>query len=96
AKPTSGNFWDEARQTRWLDDLAGKPGAEDAYKPGEWNHYKIVANGDHIRSWVNGTACADFHDSRDASGFIGLQVHGIKKGSGPYEVRWKNITIREL
>ncbi|HWB00387.1 MAG TPA: DUF1080 domain-containing protein [Pirellulales bacterium] len=96
AKPTSGNFWDEARQARWLDDISGKPGAEDAYKPGEWNHYKIVARGDHIQSWVNGVACADFHDSRDASGLIGLQVHGIKKGTGPYEVRWKNVMVREL
>ena len=30
------------------------------------------------------------------SGFIGLQVHGIKRGSGPYEVRWRNIRIRDL
>ena len=31
-----------------------------------------------------------------ASGFIGLQVHSIKKGTGPYEVRWRNIRIKEL
>jgi hypothetical protein len=30
------------------------------------------------------------------SGFIGLQVHGIKKGSGPYEVRFRNLALREL
>ncbi len=67
-----------------------------AFKNDEWNHYRIVAQGDHIRSWVNGVACADFHDKTDASGFIGLQVHGIKTGTGPYQVRWKNIRIREL
>jgi hypothetical protein len=93
---TAGNFWDEARRTRWLDDFSNKPTAAKAYKNDEWNHYRIVAQGDHIRSWVNGIPCADFHDSLDASGFIGLQVHSIPANAGPYQVRWKNIRIREL
>lgn len=92
----SGNFWDEGRHTRWLDDLSNKPDAQKAFKNDQWNHYRIVAQGDRIRSWVNGVACADFRDSTDASGFIGLQVHGIKAGTGPYQVRWKNIRLREL
>jgi hypothetical protein len=45
---------------------------------------------------VNGVPCADFRDNQDAIGFIGLQVHSIPKGKGPYEVRWRNIRIREL
>jgi hypothetical protein len=92
----SGNFTDEARRTKWLDDFSSKPDAKKAFKDDQWNHYRIVAQGDHIRSWVNGVPCADFHDTTDASGFIGLQVHGVKKGTGPYSVRWKNIRIREL
>ncbi len=96
AKGVSGNFWDEGRWTKWHDDLAKKPGAATAFKDGEWNHYRIVAQGDRIRSWVNGVPCADFRDSLDATGFIGLQVHSIAKGKGPYEVRWKNIRLREL
>lgn len=92
----SGNFWDEGRRTKWLDDLSQKTGAAKAFRNDEWNRYRIVAQGDHIRSWVNGVPCADFHDATDASGFIGLQVHGIKPGTGPYQVRWKNIRIREL
>lgn len=91
-----GNFWDEARQGKWWDDFSKKPEAQKAFKSGQWNSYRIVAQGDHIRSWVNGVACADFHDKTDASGLIGLQVHGIKKGSGPYSVQWRNIRIREL
>jgi len=92
----AGNFWDEARRVKWLDDFANKPAAAKAYKDGEWNHYKIAAQGDHIRSWVNGIPCADFRDSMDASGFIGLQVHSIPANAGPYHVKWKNIRIREL
>ncbi len=95
-KCTSGNFWDEGRWTKWWDDLTNKPGACTAFKAGEWNHYRIVAQGDHIRSWVNGVPCADFHDSTDATGFIGLQVHRIRSGAGPFHVYWKNIRIREL
>ncbi|MDP3070107.1 MAG: DUF1080 domain-containing protein [Opitutaceae bacterium] len=96
AKGVSGNFWDEGRWTKWHDDLAQKPGAATAFKDGEWNHYRIVAQGDRIRSWVNGVPCADFRDALDATGFIGLQVHSIAKGTGPFEVRWKNIRLREL
>ncbi len=96
ASKVSGNFWDEGRRTKWLDDFADDPQAQTAFKGGEWNKYRIVAQGDHIRSWVNGVPCADFHDDMDATGFIGLQVHGIKKGTGPFQVRWRNIRIREL
>lgn len=95
-KCVSGNFWDEGRWTKWFDDLTKKPGACEAFKEGQWNTYRIVAQGDRIRSWVNGVACADFRDSMDASGFIGLQVHQIGAGKGPYQVRFKNIKLREL
>lgn len=95
-KCVSGNFWDEGRWTKWHDDLTKKPGACAAFKEGQWNHYRIVAQGDRIRSWVNGVACADFRDSLDATGFIGLQVHSIPAGKGLFKVRWKEIRIREL
>jgi len=91
-----GNFWDEARRTKWLDDFSNKPEAAKSFKNDEWNHYRIAAQGNHIRSWVNGVPCADFHDDLDASGFIGFQVHSIPATAGPYKVRWKNIRIREL
>ena len=95
-KCVCGNFWDEGRWTKWLDDLSKKPGACAAFKDGQWNTYRIVAQGDRIRSWVNGVPCADFRDTMDATGFIGLQVHTIKAGTGPYQVRFKNLNLREL
>ena len=39
---------------------------------------------------------ADFTDDVDQHGLIGLQVHGIRKEAGPYQVRWRNIRIKEL
>ena len=92
----AGNFWDEGRRTRWLDTTVNAAEKQALYKPGEWNQFRVIAQGDRIRSFVNGTPIADFRDDRDTSGFIGLQVHSIKQGTGPFSVSWKNIRIREL
>jgi hypothetical protein len=35
-------------------------------------------------------------NNENPRGSIGLQVHGIKAGTGPYEVRWRKIMIKEL
>jgi hypothetical protein len=70
------------------------------FKDGEWNSYRVVAKGDKIQTWINGTQISDLtHKERYQShpkGFIGLQVHGIGRGQGPYEVRWRNLQLREL
>ncbi|WP_337177565.1 DUF1080 domain-containing protein [Paludisphaera sp.] len=94
---TAGKFYDEARDGKWIDGEGPKsPEAEKAFDDQGWNRYRIVVQGDRYRSWVNGVPTADFRDGRDSEGFIGLQVHGIARGTGPYEVRWKDVTIREL
>lgn len=92
----SGNFWDEGRRTRWLDTDVDSKKKQAVYKAEEWNKFRVIAQGNRIRSFVNGVEVADFEDDRDASGFIGLQVHSIKKGTGPFEVSWRNVRIREL
>ena len=70
------------------------------FKNGEWNQYRIVARGPRIQTWVNGNQVSNLTDKEKfkshSKGFIGLQVHSIKKGTGPYEVAWKNIKIKEL
>ncbi len=92
----AGNFWDEGRRTKWLDTTVKAAEAQKAYKPGEWNQFRIIAQGNKISSWINGVPIAEFTDDRDTEGFIGLQVHSIKKNSGPYEVAWRNIRIKDL
>ena len=51
-----------------------------------------------IKTWVNGTPVADLTDteSKMPTGFIGLQVHGIGRGAGPYLVQWRNIYLKDL
>lgn len=92
----AGNFWDEGRRTKWLDETVKAAEVQKVYKPGEWNQFTIIAKGDKISSWINGLPIAEFNDDRDAEGFIGLQVHSIKKNAGPYKVAWRNIRIKNL
>lgn len=89
----SGGIYDEGRRG-WLNDLKENEPARKAFKNGEWNHYRISAIGDSIKTWVNGVPAAALEDSMTATGFIGLQVHGSKHDS--LEVRWRNIRIQDL
>ena len=69
------------------------------FKDGEWNHYRVIARGPRIQTFVNGQPVCDLEHAEmyrtHASGFVGLQVHGVGNG-GPFEVRWRNLKIREL
>lgn len=70
------------------------------FKDGKWNQYRVLAEGARIRTWINGQAISDLVDEEKLKthpkGFIGLQVHGIRRGSGPFEVAWRNLKIREI
>ena len=94
---TAGFIYAEGLKFGWLSEDRSDPKAQAAFKKGEWNAYRVLAKGKSIQTWVNGVPVANLTDEKTghATGFIGLQVHGIKKGAGPYEVRWRNISIRE-
>lgn len=99
-----GYIYGEATGRGWLSP---EPQSKDAsvnqhsyFKNGEWNEYRVRAKGANIQTWINGEEVANLTDKQiyetHAAGLIGLQVHGIKKGSGPYEVHWRNLKIKEL
>jgi Domain of Unknown Function (DUF1080) len=91
----SAGIYDEGRRG-WLNDLKDNADAQKAFKQNEWNHYRIVANGNSIRTWINGVAAADLDDDMTASGFIALQVHGVGDRTDPLSVRWRNLRIKVL
>jgi hypothetical protein len=95
---TAGYIYGEALDTGWLSEDRSNPAANAAFKKGEWNKYRVSCVGKSIKTWVNDVPVADLTDvkSGKSSGFIGLQVHGIAKGTGPYEVRWRNIYLKDL
>lgn len=70
------------------------------FQDGQWNRYRIVAQGPRIRTWINNSPIEDLRDAEAylafPKGFIGLQVHRIKSGAGPYQVRWRKLRLREL
>ncbi|MEM7146761.1 MAG: DUF1080 domain-containing protein [Verrucomicrobiota bacterium] len=97
----SGYIYGEATGFGWLSpEPADKDHAHEHIKNGEWNHYKVMAKGPRIQTWINGEKVADLtHEEIYEShpkGHLGLQVHGIKAGTGPYQASWKDITIKEL
>ncbi|MCA9202846.1 MAG: DUF1080 domain-containing protein [Planctomycetales bacterium] len=97
---TAGFIYGEALGTGWLssDEARADKTKQAAFKNGEWNKYRVLAKGNPIKTWVNDVPVADLVDEKSgmSSGFIGLQVHGIGRGTGPYEVRWRNIKLREV
>ncbi len=91
----SGGIFDEGRRG-WIYPLEFRPEARYAFKQNEWNHYRVEAIGDSIRTWVNGVPAADLVDPVTQKGFIALQVHGVgKRDDGP-QTSWRNIKIQEL
>lgn len=63
---------------------------EEYVKHGEWNDYEIVAEGSHIRTYLNGHPCVDLNDPDGArQGIVALQLHS----GGATEVRFKDFQL---
>jgi len=91
----AGYIYGEATGRGWLSQDRSKN--QDAFKNGEWNQYRVLAQGNNIKTWVNDLPIADLTDDESSKeGIIGLQVHGVGKREDPLYVRWRNIKIREL
>lgn len=67
-----------------------------AYKLGEWNELRIVANGTHLQHFVNGTLTADVLDASPdlaaKSGVIALQLHV----GPPMTIQFKQVELKTL
>lgn len=90
----SGGIYDEKRR-KWLNPLENNTKAQQAFKQNEWNHYRVEAIGDTIKTWINDVPAAYLIDDKTASGFIGLQVHSIKNNTNRIgrTVMWKDAKI---
>ena len=100
----SAGIYDEGRRS-WLypgqlggDAKAFTEQGRKIFKQSDWNHVRIEAVGDSIKTFLNGTPCAEIKDSLTLRGFIALQVHGIgtKKNEEGAQVRWRNLRITEV
>jgi hypothetical protein len=86
----SAGIYDSSRRG-WLFPLTDNIKAQEAFKQNEWNHYRIEAIGDTIKTWINGVPAAHLIDDETASGFIALQVHGIGEDDPEgTEIMWRD------
>lgn len=71
-------------------DLTGVKKIKAAEKePGQWNRYKVRADGPSLQAWLNGTLVNEAHDAEVVAGPIGLQSEGG-------EVHFRNVKLTVL
>ena len=67
-----------------------------AYKKGDWNEIVVIAEGNHLRHYINGKLSADVIDTDAtrgaASGILALQLHA----GPPMTVEFKNVQLKTL
>jgi putative membrane-bound dehydrogenase-like protein len=84
-----------SRRNKVIADSTDPKAVLAAVKEGDWNEYRILAEGRRIRTWVNGVPALDYTEA-DANiatdGRIGLQVHS----GGKAVIQAKDIEIEEL
>jgi len=82
-------WWGKLYEESARGILSAKSG-EPYLKPDDWNEYEVVAEGSHIRSFLNSQPCVDLDDPAGARrGIFALQIHS----GGPMEVRFKEIRL---
>ena len=90
-----GKLYDESRRNKVVGQAADLAAATAAVKSGEWNEYRVRAEGPHIQSWINGVVSLDYTEAESnipQDGFIGIQIHA----GGVALVQVKDVTIDEL
>jgi hypothetical protein len=103
-KGYDGALYDESRRKKILAQPAPEVLAK-AQKPvGEWNDYRIRAEGRRIQIWLNGIQTVDYSETEgiilqngkslviQPTGIIAVQIHG----NATSIVRYKDLMIEEL
>ena len=90
-----GALYDESRRKKMLAQPSKELLAK-AQKPlGEWNDYRIRAEGPRIQIWLNGIQTVDYTETEpgiDMTGIIAVQIHG----DATSVVQYKDLQIEEL
>lgn len=89
-----GALYDESRRNKVLQG-PDQAQMKTVVRSGDWNDYRIRAEGKHIQLWINGTQTVDYTESDpaiEASGVICPQIHA----GPPSEAWYKDITIVDL
>ena len=93
----SGAIYEEAGRG-FLHTPGINENVKSAFKPLEWNHFRVKVKDNRIQSWVNGIMVGDVYDSLTDNGFIALQLHSIgkNKNKANKKIRWKNFSLKSF
>jgi len=86
-------------ETGMKPELIEKISSEDSLfakiRKGDWNQYHLIAKGNHLQHYINGTLMSEVTDNdtlnRKLSGLLGLQVHV----GPPMKVEYRNLRIKK-
>ena len=88
--------WGEDGKKRVLETLVDAAGFQSLFKLGQWNDVVIVAQGNHIRHYLNGRLILDFTDAEPKlallEGVLALQLHAGK----PMWTEFRNIRLHQF
>ena len=90
-----GKLYDESRRNRVISDVLDAAALKAAVREGDWNEYRIRAEGPRIRTWINGVQAQDYVEKEPGmaqDGRIGIQLHS----GGVAAVQAKDVMIEEL
>jgi len=85
----------ESGEKKVVGKLGEKAAIGETYKKSDWNDYVIIAQGNHIRHYLNGIQTIDLVDNDPkgsaASGILALQIHA----GAPMVVEFKNVRLKQ-
>lgn len=90
-----GCLYDESRRNRVLARPKDEKALMKSLRGGDWNTYRIRAQGPRIQLWINDIATVDYTEKEEGmapAGVIGVQIHG----GPPSEAWYRKIRLREL
>lgn len=90
-----GKLYDESRRNKVIAEPANLAAVNAAVRKGDWNEYRIRAEGPRIRTWINGVAALDYTETAPniaQDGHIAVQIHS----GGMALVQVKDVRLEEL
>ncbi|MSU24664.1 MAG: DUF1080 domain-containing protein [Opitutus sp.] len=73
-----GKLYDESRRNKVIADSPDSAAVTASIRAGDWNDYRILAEGPRLRSWINGVPALDYTETDPAialDGKIAIQIH---------------------
>ncbi|WP_187357716.1 3-keto-disaccharide hydrolase [Cyclobacterium plantarum] len=96
-----GDLRANVERNAWLglevtEELGDREEMRKVVKSNDWNEIHIIAKGNRLQHYINGTLMSDVTDedpaNRTMKGYLGMQVHV----GPPMQVEYRNIFLKEL